>query len=145
MTRTAGNTSLGRTINRVTRKTERQDTVQFNSARAIILKPWKDSYVFYMALLDKSGRIVKNTQPIALAGTEEQLAMLYGSPQNLSRGQGSAWEVIVFYTGNSVNKGIALVARRLYEVAGGAFEAVKTANELVAQGTSWAPPGTGMV
>jgi hypothetical protein len=72
------------------------------------------------------------------------MSLLYGTPQNLSRGQGAAWEVIIFYTGASVNKGIALVSRRLYEVAGGRFEATKVANELLAKGTAYAPPGAGI-
>jgi hypothetical protein len=141
----AGYTDLGRQINRVSRKSETQDVGKFKTARAIILRPSNDSYSFYMGLLDGAGKIVQETKPIPLAGTEDQFAMSYGSPHNLSRGQGEAWEVIIFYTGTSVNKGVAIVARRLYELSGGIFEATKTANELVTKGTAYAPPGPGMV
>jgi hypothetical protein len=140
-----GHTELGRQINKTSRKSETQDVGKFKTARAIILKPSNDTYSFYMGLLNSRGEIIKETIPIALIGGDETtLSLLFGTPQNLSRGQGSAWEVIIFYTGASVDKGVALVSRRLYEVAGGRFEATKVANELLVKGTAYAPPGAGV-
>lgn len=140
-----GNTELGRQMNRVSRKSETQEAGKFKQARAIILKPSNDTYTFYLGLLNGRGEIVQETSPIPLMGGDESaLSAMYGTPQNLSRGQGAAWEVIIFYTGPSVNKGVALISRRLYEGPGGKFEATKTANELLAKGTAYAPPGAGI-
>jgi len=97
-------------------------------------------------LIDANGTIVGNpTGPIPIIGTEDQLAMSYGSPENMTGGESEVWEAIVFYSGTSVNKGVALVTRKLHELEGGRFEAVGLANELVAKGAAYAPPGSGMM
>lgn len=141
--RVGGNTPLGVQLNRMISVTDHVDVGRFKTARAIIKRPYNDTYVFYMDLLDSSGRILKEVGPIQVIGTEDQLAMFYGSPQKMTGGDQERWEAIIFYQGTTVQNGIAMVARRLHEVAGGLFEATTTANELVAKGTSFAPPGPG--
>jgi hypothetical protein len=142
MPRTLGRTSLGRTIDS---KSAHADYDKPKIARAIILRPYNDLYVFYMGLLNENNQIVMETRPIRLIGTQDQLAAQYGPPSELSRGSGSAWSVIIHYSGASVNNGFATIQGRVYENTAGEYEATKSANELLAKGTSWAPPGSGMM
>jgi hypothetical protein len=140
-----GHSRFGKRLNQIISKTDHLDVDRFKTARAIIDKSYKDLYIFTMKLLDSKGRVVGNTNPIPVMGTEDQLAMFYGSPHNMTSGESGVWEVIIFYNGTSVNTGVALISRRLQELAGGRFESVTLANELVAKGTSYSPPGSGMM
>jgi len=140
-----GHTQFGKKINQVISKTDHLDVDRFKTARAIIKKSYQDLYVFTMSLLDNNGNIVGETGPIPVIGTEDQLAMFYGSPANMTGGETESWEVIVFYHGTSVSNGVALITRRLQQLKSGRYEAVATANELVAKGVAYAPPGSGMM
>jgi hypothetical protein len=140
-----GHSRFGKRLNQVVSKTDHLDVDRFKTARAIIYKSYKDLYIFNMKLLDSNGNVVGETNPIPIIGTEDQLAMFYGSPHNMTGGESEVWEVIIFYRGTTVNNGVALVTRRLQELQGGRFEAVTLANELVAKGTSYSPPGSGMM
>jgi len=146
MSKFAGHSPLGKRLNKIVSKTDHMDVGRFKTARAILRESHNGLYIFKMDLLDVNGNVVGNpTAPIPIIGTEDQLAMSYGSPENMTGGESEVWEVIIFYNGTTVNKGIALVTRRLHELPGGRFEAVTLANELVAKGAAYAPPGSGMM
>ena len=145
MSKLGGNTPLGKQINRLTTKTDHMDVGRFKTARAVIKKAYKDSYIFYMDLIDGNGNVIGKTGPVPVIGTEDQLAMFYGSPANMTGGTSERWEAIIFYQGTNASAGIAMVSRRLHEMAGGRYEAVVLSNELVAQGAAYAPPGSGMM
>ena len=139
-----GHSPLGKKLNQIGSKTDHLDIDRFKTARAILIESYKGLYVFKMGLLNSKGEIVKQTGPIPIIGPEDQLAMFYGSPEKLVQGDKSAWEAIIFYKGTSVSNGVALITRQLQELEGGRFEATTLANELLAKGTSFAPPGAGM-
>jgi len=140
-----GHSSLGAHLNRVGSKLDHIDVSRFKNARAVLKESHKGLYVFFMDLLDGAGQVVGKTGPIPIIGTEDQLSQLYGTPSNMTGGDQERWEAIVFYQGTTVNNGVALVTRRLQELEGGKFEAVSVANELVAKGAAYAPPGSGMM
>jgi len=141
-----GHSVLGTRLNNVISKTDHMDVGRFKTARAILKKPYKGSYVFTMDLLDSNGFIVGlPTGPIPIIGTDDQLATTYGPPSAMTGGESERWEVIIFYQGTTVSNGVALVSRRVQELEGGRFESVSLANELVAKGAAYAPPGSGMM
>ena len=140
-----GHSRFGKRLNQIISKTDHLDVGRFKTARAIIDRPYKDLYIFWMKLLDSKGKVVGETNPIPIIGTEDQLAFTYGSPHNMAGGESESWEVIIFYSGTTVNNGVALVTRRLQELPGGRYESVTLANELVAKGTAYSPPGSGMM
>jgi hypothetical protein len=148
MSRTAGRTALGRTINQIASKAAHSDNNKNKTASAIILTSVGDNYTFRMGLLDDNRRVVSETKPIRLIGEETELASRYGAPSALTRGNtdGFDWEVIIYYSGSSVNSksAYAVIHGKVYETKDGKYEAVKSANELLAKGTSWAPPGAGV-
>lgn len=145
MSKFGGNSPLGKRLNRIVTKTDHVDVGRFKTARAVIKKPYKGSYIFYMDLLDNNGNIVGKTGPVPVIGTEDQLAMFYGTPANMTGGDQERWEAIIFYQGTNASQGIAMVSRRIHEVAGGRYESVTLSNELVAQGAAYAPPGSGLM
>ena len=140
-----GHTPLGTRLNKIISTTDHVDVGRFKTARAIIKRSYANSYVFYMDLLDNQGVPVKEVGPIPVIGTEDQLAMFYGSPENMVGSTQERWEAIIFYQGTTVKNGVAMVARRLHEVEGGAYEASTKANECVSKGSSFAPPGSGLM
>jgi len=139
-----GHTQLGKRLNQVISKTDHMDVGRFKTARAVIKESVGNVYTFKMDLLDNNGKVVGRTDPIPIIGVEDQLAMSYGTPANMTGGDSEAWEVIIFYHGTTVNTGTALVVRRLQQLKSGRYEAVVTANELVAKGAAYAPPGSGV-
>jgi hypothetical protein len=140
-----GHTRLGGRLNQVVSKIDHLDVGRFKSARAVLKESYKGLYVFFMDLLSAEGVVVGRTGPIPIIGTEDQLAMTYGSPQNMVGEDQEPWEAIIFYQGTTANNGVAMVTRRLQQLKGGRFEAVTLANELVAKGAAYAPPGSGMM
>jgi hypothetical protein len=139
-----GHTPLGVELNKIDSKINQSDIERFKTARAILRESCKGLYVFTMDLLDGDGKVVRRTGPIPIIGTNDQLAATYGSPANMVGSDSEPWEAIIFYTGPTVNNGVALITRKVYQIAGGSFEAVTFSNELVAKGTAYAPPGSGM-
>jgi len=141
----AGHSQLGKRLNQIISKTDHLDVARFKTARAILKESVNGLYVFRMDLLDGNGNVTQRTGPISVIGTEDQLAMFYGTPANMTGGDSEAWEAIIFYHGTTVNNGVALIIRRVQQLKSGKYEAVATANELVAKGTSYASPGSGLM
>jgi len=141
----AGHSVFGSRLNQIVSKTDHLDVGRFKTARAILRESYNGLYVFRMDLLSPDGEVVRRTGPIPVIGTEDQLAASYGSPQNMVGLEDEVWEAIIFYHGTTVSNGIALITRRLHQLEGGRFEATTIANELVARGAAYAPPGSGMM
>lgn len=136
-----GHTSLGSEINNLGQKTAQTNMSRAREKRAIIKKSYSGMYIFYMDMLDSRGNIEKTVGPIPLIGSSEDLAMRYGSPQEME-GQ---WEVIITYKGSSVNRGKAQVTRRVGATIGSEIELSEQSNQVPLKGVAYAPPGPGMI
>ena len=131
-----GHTGLGTELNRYSQKNSHTLIEKSNYKKAIIQKSFNGLYVFTMKMSD-SGEI---TKPIPLLGSPEDLAMRYGSPEEME-GQ---WEVIISYKGTSVNRGTAVVLNRYGVSVAQESETIKSSNDVEFQGSAFAPPGPGM-
>ena len=90
---TGGHTELGKHLNEQGQKLSEISTKKVNQKRAIIYKSLNSMYIFTMRLIENN----KITKPIPLAGSSEELAMRYGSPEEME----GEWEVLITYKGRN--------------------------------------------
>lgn len=131
-----GHTQLGVELNRQNQKNSHSFTKKVNFKKAVIVKSFKNLYIFTMRL-SESGKI---TRPIPLLGSTEELSMRYGSPEEME----GVWEVMINYMGDSVNRGTATILGRYGATIDQEVEETEQANQLLIKGSAFAPPGSGM-
>jgi len=128
----AGKTVLGDMLNKQHANTLRGDIDKQNTKRAMIVESYKNTYYFRMRLIDDDGSPI--TKPIRLVGETSSLAEL-GEPNELV-----GKEVIIFYKGNSVNRGVAYLMGAPGATIPSEVQEVEFANKLDVAGISFAPP-----
>lgn len=131
-----GHSQLGVHLNEQSQKTSEIFVKKTNSKRAVIYKSFNNTYIFKMRLLDNN----KITKPIPLLGSSDELAMRFGSPEEME----GKWEVLITYKGDSVNRGIAQIIGQFGETISSAVEKTEQSNQLMVKGSAFAPPGSSM-
>ncbi len=133
---------LGKEISKLDSRTDSAKIRKTNYKYGILFKSVNGLYVFKIKLLDDKGNIVDTTGPIPLIEPPHDLAARYGSPEEMENN----YMVRIDYKGDSVNRGWATVMKNLAAAGQGKeYEEVQMSNELAVKGTTFAPPGSGMV
>ena len=135
-----GHTRLGREINRHKNKTDDARSLKTRISYGILEKSHKESYNFYVRIIDKNGEIGKKVGPLPLIESPEDLAQRFGSPKDME----SNFMVRITYVGPFIERGVCQIMKNLTNAYPGAdAEEAAKANELPVKGTAFAPPGAG--
>jgi hypothetical protein len=135
-------TPLGKELSGLDGRTSNTKISKSNCKYGILFKSVNGLYIFQVKILDRKGNIVDTTGPIPLIEPPHDLAARYGSPEEMENN----YMVRIDYTGSSVDRGWATVMKSLVGGnQGKEYEEVQMSNELAVKGTTFAPPGSGMV
>lgn len=138
----AGNTELGRKLNNVGSAQEPNHIKRRKTKVGIIKKVLgaqnnQSEYIVILEIYDANGKSEGLTRPIPLTNDPLYLAANYGTPEDLV----NRYWCEIQYEGPSLNRGRAtIIGDRIRNK-----ELATKSNELRTKGTSFAPPGSGLM
>lgn len=133
-----GNTVMGDMLNKQHSAVLRGNLDRYNRRRARIKRSYNGTYFFFLDPVDKDGTPI--SKPIRVTGDPTELAAMYGEPDEMI-----GMEVEVTYRGPSINRGRARVLGPSGGTMATEIHDVEHSNKLERQGTSFAPPGGGIM
>lgn len=138
--RFAGNSPLGRELNKSVGRTDIEEIRRTNVKYGILNKSLNNKYIFTIRLIDSNGRPAGITAPIPIKGHQNDLAARFGPPEEME----GYYLVRIDYRGSSVNRGVATIVKNLETAVGQDAEETEQSNQLKVKGSAFAPPGSGV-